>query len=236
MLVWQDYSFEHLSPQDLLVVFIDFEKILSKPELFENLIAELYPDEVERLHGIKAPKVKNQFIITRGLLRKILSEQLPANSNLNFLYTEQGKPYLTDKNIQFSISHTDNAGVLALSRSGAHGIDIEYIDRKVEYFSLAEIVFSKDEKLYLKASEDLGQAFFTCWTRKEAFVKAEGSGLNIDLKTLALTDAQGELIKTYSYQDKNWFNYELPVYDHYLLALTASVDDCNVKLRVFNPE
>lgn len=236
MLIWQDYSFEALSSQDILLVFVDFKKILLKPEIFSALMSELYPDEIERLQVMKAPKVKNQFAITRGLLRKILKEQFPANSNLNFFYTAQGKPYLVDESICFSISHTDHAGVLALSKSGTLGVDIEDSTRQVDYLSLAKTIFTKEEQLYLKNAENLGLAFFSCWTRKEAFIKAEGSGLNIDLKTLALTNALGELIKTYGYQDKNWFNHELPVYDHYLLALTASSDDCNVKLKVFNPD
>lgn len=87
------------------------------------------------------------------------------------------------KEINFNLSHSRGFMLLAVTRGREVGVDIELIDRDFATAEVAERFFSRREILSLRSQPDHLQteAFFHCWTRKEAYIKARGEGLSLPL-------------------------------------------------------
>jgi 4'-phosphopantetheinyl transferase len=161
------------------VCFNDFWNISEK--LFKNLSA----DEIKRAKRFHFENDKKHFIIGRGILRSLLGKFLNTEpSSIAFSYAKNGKPSIVipaDNNLFFNISHSHNRIVLALSYAADLGIDIEFRKELLDIDRLAKNYFSMNEnKIFSRLTEqEKSGAFFDCWTRKEAFVKAVGGGLTI---------------------------------------------------------
>jgi 4'-phosphopantetheinyl transferase len=131
---------------------------------------------------------RETFIVSRGILRLLLSKYLEtAPEKLVFKQGEYGKPYVQlnadQLSLQFNISHSKDLALFAFTLRNQIGIDIEYIREDFSYEEIAPRFFSKQESVILSAlpKEQRREAFFTCWTRKEAFIKAIGEGLSFPL-------------------------------------------------------
>lgn len=163
----------------------------------------LSSSEKEKADRFRFEKDKNCYVIARGLLRILLSRYLNIKSQkINFRYAEKGKPYLEHpSNIKFNLSHSKNYIVLAFTKNIELGIDVEYAKNNLEILQVAESFFSKQEIKALKSVQSIYRlsAFYNCWTRKEAFIKATGDGLSFPLNqfTVSLESSESaELIET----------------------------------------
>ena len=130
----------------------------------------------------------DQFIITRGALRCILAYYLDLTPrDVRFRYGSYGKPALdTDQNaadLRFNLSHTESLALLAVAPKRELGIDVERVRAGMAREGIAERFFAPVEVAALRAlpAHRQDDAFFACWTRKEAYVKARGEGLSIPL-------------------------------------------------------
>jgi 4'-phosphopantetheinyl transferase len=155
-------------------------------------VAILSPEERERMNRFHFPKDRVHYMSCHANLRRLLSHyQGCAPSELAFVANRFGKPELIRKAgarpLRFNLSHSGDVGLLAITRSGEIGADVEVI-RAIEP-EVAKANFSRRELADLKklrAGEWL-IGFFNCWTRKEAILKAEGCGLNIALDAFDVT-------------------------------------------------
>ncbi len=125
---------------------------------------------------------RRQYIVSHGALRDILSRCLGvAPAQLRFTQEAHGKPLLAEQEIplSFNLSHSGDLALIAVARGHALGIDIERIRPVDNWPRLAERLFSSAETASLTAMPEEQQlaAFFACWTRKEAYLKALGDGL-----------------------------------------------------------
>jgi 4'-phosphopantetheinyl transferase len=136
---------------------------------------------------------RHRFVAARALLRTLLGRilSLPPAS-LEFTYGSHGKPELTPalagSGIRFNLSHSDGRALVAWSHEAAVGADLERV-RPVAYGdAVARRFFSDDEQASLRGLEGAAwdEAFFRCWTRKEAYVKAIGDGLHIPLRSFSV--------------------------------------------------
>jgi 4'-phosphopantetheinyl transferase len=159
----------------------------------------LAPDEVDRAERFRLGKDRDQYVLARGILRNILSRYLhipPAQ--LRFEYNECGKPALRRDcggcSLTFNLSHVPGAAVFAVSSGRKVGVDLELVREGIEYEQIAERFFSPYEVGALRPlpTEAKLRAFFACWTRKEAYIKAKGNGLSLDLKSFDVAFAPGE--------------------------------------------
>jgi 4'-phosphopantetheinyl transferase len=154
-------------------------------EVIERLLKTLSPDEQERAQRYKFEKLRADFTVARGFLRETLSGYLGEKPiDLRFVYHGHGKPELSPPTgLYFNLSHTHRRAILAVTRSGRVGVDLEWMDRKVELAEIASRFFAPAESAGLKTlgGESLRRAFFAVWTRKEAFVKACGEGISLGL-------------------------------------------------------
>jgi 4'-phosphopantetheinyl transferase len=161
--------------------------------LLPRCLARLSPDERARAGRLRAPDALAAFAITRAALRDVLGRRLGVAARaLRFAEGPQGKPFLTEHpRLSFNVSHTQGRAAVAVSSCGPVGVDVERLDPRVDVDGLAERCFSPAEQAALRqvAGERRLRAFFDGWTRKEAFVKAVGTGLSHDLAsfTVALT-------------------------------------------------
>jgi 4'-phosphopantetheinyl transferase len=163
-------------------------------EQLQRFGAFLSEDEHARANRFVFERDRERFIVCRGLLRTLLSGYtgLPPDS-LRFQYGTKGKPELAGGNIHFNISHSAELVLLTFSRSQPLGIDVECIRVVPEAEQIAESHFSRVERAAFRSvpSHLKTEAFFNCWTRKEAFVKALGDGLYIPLGQFDVTIEPG---------------------------------------------
>jgi len=117
--------------------------------------------------------------------------------DLRLSYGEQGKPYLAGSNLRFNLSHTRSLALFAFAREVDLGIDVEDIQASDDLDAVTEQNFAPAERAALLAlpQPERAAAFYRCWTRKEALLKAEGSGLFRALDTFAVSFLSGEPAK-----------------------------------------
>ncbi|MEL6917841.1 MAG: 4'-phosphopantetheinyl transferase superfamily protein, partial [Bacteroidota bacterium] len=161
---------------------------------------------------------------------------------ITFLYGEHGKPeYVHPQNIQFNISHSQDILVLAFVKDHAIGIDIEKITKEVRVAEIAKNFFSPDEITALMSlpKRSRHKAFYRCWTRKEAFIKAKGSGLSfpLDAFTVSLdTDEDAQILKTdWKMSERlHWNLLSFKPYPGYLGAVSVNGSFESVKYLDWN--
>jgi len=173
--------------------------------------------ELQRAGRLRMPKLRERYIISRGLLRRLLGAYLDCRPELlHIACTLQGKPYLPASQLQFNLSHSRNAILFAVRHEKPIGIDVEYMRDSVDFVSLAKRFFSKQEYREINRLAGLGQrnAFYTCWTRKEAYLKATGKGL-AGLKEAALLEHGVQSVC------KDWIIIDLKMPEPYYVGAVA---------------
>ena len=170
-----------------------------------RLEATLSPDETVRANRFFLLTDRNHFVVARGILRELLGAYLrSAPANLQFNYGNYGKPVLVAKtsslSLQFNLSHSGGLAVYAFSLGRRLGIDVEQIRPQLAGEDIARRYFAERELAELRAlpPQLRAEGFFRCWTRKEAYVKAQGAGLSIPLDsfTVSLTPGRPEDLET----------------------------------------
>lgn len=175
---------------------VDLEQADDRVAALAEVLAD---DEQERANRFVFARDRRRFVVTRACLRVVLgaAEGRPPAS-IRFAYGERGKPSLagdaTLRPLHFSVSHTQEVAVIALSRHAALGVDVEALrplpdaaDIACRYFTAAEA----DTIATAPAAERL-LTFFLCWTRKEAVAKVQGDGLALALDRYRVSCRPGE--------------------------------------------
>jgi 4'-phosphopantetheinyl transferase len=156
--------------------------IAAGKDSFLGLCASLSREELEKADGFRFDKDRRSYIICRGLLRSILGTYLQVKpAEIQFQYGREGKPFLQDRAIHFSVSHSEDRVLYALCRNHELGVDLEYVRELPDVETLARHSFAPSE--YAAFCNTVPavrtRAFFCCWTRKEAYMKATGRGLSL---------------------------------------------------------
>jgi 4'-phosphopantetheinyl transferase len=150
----------------------------------------LSPDESARASRFHFPVDRERFAASRAWLRTILAAYLATDpARLNFAYSKREKPSLAlgsepaGSGLRFNISHSGGIALLAFTRHRELGVDIEQVRRDFDVAAIAHRFFSASEREALDAlpGEQRFAAFYRCWTRKEAYIKATGEGLSLPL-------------------------------------------------------
>ena len=211
-----------------------------------NLEQILSGDEIERANRFRFRKHKNQFVITRNLLRKILALYLKSNpKEILFEYSQFEKPYLANihnkTQIYFNASHSHNIVLFAFALNRSVGVDVEYVRLDFNHDEIARRFFSDDEvEEFLSVPEESRpEAFYNCWTRKEAFIKAIGEGLSYPLKDFDVTLKPGEpasilKIKGSRKEAARWTLKEIEGIPGYKTALAARAKNLEIIVRELN--
>jgi 4'-phosphopantetheinyl transferase len=169
------------------------------PEVLQRLLHTLDTDEQTRASRFHFDKHRRQFIVGRGFLRSLLGRYLEVKpEEVRFAYGPYGKPTLDNAHhagaLRFNASHSHELALYAFAQDHEVGIDLEYIKEGFATQEIAERFFSKYEVEVLRAlpRHEQAEGFFRCWTRKEAYIKAIGSGLSHPLDQFDVTLAPNE--------------------------------------------
>lgn len=142
---------------------------------------------------------RQRFIVGRGWLRRLLGRYLETDpAALELTYSPQGKPSLggafAHAGLHFNLAHSENLALLAVTRLGSVGVDVETVRPLADAEELVERFFSQRESgLFRQLPEDQKPtAFFHLWTRKEAWLKATGEGIAHSLNLVEVSFLPGE--------------------------------------------
>lgn len=145
-------------------------------------------EEIAKAKQFYFEKDRQYFVIAHGILRALLGRYLNISpSLLYFKYNVYGKPVLgspfSESHLQFNLSHSHDMALFAFTYRRQIGVDVEYMRSNINYEELARHSFSTHEQATLNALPQAlkQQAFFNGWTRKEAYIKARGTGLSLPL-------------------------------------------------------
>ncbi len=220
------------TPPSFPVGRVDIWKLsLDVPSHADPPASVLSSDELARASRFHFDKDRTRFIRCRSTLRSLLAGYLGVPSaEISFEYSTGGKPRLTarqnPRGLRFNLSHSANLALIAVGGDLQIGIDIEKIREEVDTAALAQRFFSPREGAGLQALPDHLRVpgFFACWTRKEAFLKATGTGLSFPLAEFSVTthpdqppqleDLQGD-----TDAHKRWFFTDLSVGSAYRATL-----------------
>jgi 4'-phosphopantetheinyl transferase len=165
-----------------------------------RLEQNLSADERERASRFRFARDRDRFIGARGLLREILALYLNASPRrLSFGYGAHGKPFLAGEEhstIRFNVSHSFDAMLLAVAHMREVGVDVEGVrNNGVAMEEIAETVLSEPEKRALArfGGEDERTTFLRFWTRKEAYIKADGRGVSLPLERIDVSAPEGRV-------------------------------------------
>jgi 4'-phosphopantetheinyl transferase len=197
----------------------------------------LSEDERARASRFVFPRDRDHFVASRGILRTILGRYLQRPAvGIDFTYEPQGKPKLRSSAvgspIRFNLSHSHGLAVYAFSIHREIGIDVEAIRPDFTGEQIAERFFSLKELAELRSlpPEQRDEAFFLCWTRKEAYVKAQGAGLGIPLDSFDVSLTPGTPETLVSSDSGRWMLRAFQPATGYAAAVVAEGRDWALRL------
>lgn len=184
--------------------------------------ALLNADERQRAGRLRDQRKARAWVVARGRLRQILAGYVDeAPEAVSFVVSGQGKPRLAvdaKAALAFNLSHAGDWGVCAVTAGSEVGIDVERVDRTLDYQPLAARFFSPAENVRLAACPSVRgrREFFRIWTRKEAWLKGKGGGflepdLTLDPVFLGSNCAKND----------SWCLRSFPVARHHLAAVAV---------------
>lgn len=182
--------FTQIIPGDVHVWWMVMDDLQAQSQVLLSFLSE---DETARAAQYRFEQDRNAYVTVRALLRILLGRYLEGDGHsLRFDYNSFGKPYVRAP-IAFNVAHTRQAGLLAFMLDApvggdSIGVDIERLRPEIVTDELASQVLSPLELARYRASREKSQLFFDIWTRKEAYVKALGTGLSTPLPSLTVLD------------------------------------------------
>jgi 4'-phosphopantetheinyl transferase len=206
---------------------------------FQSLLSS---DELVRANKFRFQKDRNLYSTAHGFLRLLLGSYLKCEPGaLEFGVNAYGKPFLMNRDIpnsiHFNLSHSCNYVAYAFNQTYEIGIDIEEMRPDFATQKIAEQFFSDHEVSVFKtlSESDRVEAFYNCWTRKEAFIKAVGEGLSYPLRDFDVSLKPGESaellrIRTDAGEAFRWTLQDIPVAAGYKAAFAVRTKDLEVKI------
>lgn len=169
-------------------------RLVARPAMLQRSWEILDREERIRAERFQFEIHRNNFILSHGFMREVLGRYLETDpAKIAFRIDRYGKPHLAGiDGLQFNLSESGSLAALAISYGRLVGVDVERIRPIPDLDAMADQCFSESERAVLRAlsSTEKEAAFFTFWTRKEAYIKAVGKGLSIPLHSF---DTSSEL-------------------------------------------
>jgi 4'-phosphopantetheinyl transferase len=218
------------------------------------LTALLSANEGTRARRFHFERDRRRFVVGRASLRLLLARYLSIPpQRITFAYGEQGKPALAQAHyskpsgepLRFNLAHSDQLALFAITRTGRIGIDIERIKPldDGEIGQMAERYFAAEEHEVLRGllPPARNEAFYTYWTRKEAYIKALGSGLSAPLDSFAVSVAPDEPAQLLRIDESaeaaaHWVLYPLSPGAGYVATLAADEPPLRLRCWSWSPE
>jgi 4'-phosphopantetheinyl transferase len=216
----------------------DLEAISADEAHWQGVLSS---DELRRASRFHFSRDRQCFVAARALLRTILAGYLQTDAkSVTFSYSKKEKPFLGSAHgntgVTFNVSHSSGIALLAFTRRREIGVDVERVRTDSDREAIARRFFSINEQNQLAAlpEEQRADAFFRCWTRKEAYIKATGDGLSLPLNQFDVSldvDKTNVLLATRpdSGEAGHWLLREVPAGPGYMAALCVRGKDWKLK-------
>jgi 4'-phosphopantetheinyl transferase len=176
-----------LGPHDVHLWIAAIPDCLPALDDYQRVLAE---EERERAGRFHFDRDRRRYAITRGILRKLIG-RYTGRTDVILACNRYGKPALDDRTsaLRFNVAHSRDLALFGFTLQHEIGVDVEWIRPDFATTDVAERFFAPDEAIALEALPQpmRVQAFFNCWTRKEAYLKARGMGLSLGLHSFAVT-------------------------------------------------
>jgi 4'-phosphopantetheinyl transferase len=200
-------------------------------DMFTSVLSD---DERERAARYRTEPLQQSFRRCRSALRLVLARYVnrPA-SELAFRYGEFGKPELIEHRLQFNLSHSREHALVAIS-SHAVGIDLEFMGKPdVDLPGMIDMVCHEEEKSQLSAlsENEKSTAFYHLWSRKEAYCKMLGTGLQTALPGLRFRPSNDRSIFEVDAARANrtaCFVYDLALLDNFSAAICLPLANARI--------
>jgi 4'-phosphopantetheinyl transferase len=200
---------------------------------FKRMLSE---EERRRAERFGMEHLQRRFIVAHGVMRSVLGGCLScAPSEVEYAYGVRGKPRLVHAEIEFNLAHSDELGLLAVTRGMAVGVDVEKLRPMPDGLDIARRFFSAREVAMFETVPVAGhdEAFFNLWTRKEAWLKATGDGISESLSKVEFTFRSKEIPEVIAIDGsadaaKKWSLFALSPAPNYVGALAIPAKDVQI--------
>jgi 4'-phosphopantetheinyl transferase len=228
-------------------VWLAFDREIDDPAVLDAFEALLTPEELATRARLRAPDLPRQYLVTRALLRSLLSAYAPGTAPLQWRFEvgANGKPALArpfaDTGLSFNLAHTAGLVAIAVARERTLGVDVEFFRPRGPPLHVAPRYFTAAEAAALEAlPQDQRMArFYALWTLKESWLKATGEGLagGLDRVSFRFEDLRFAAGVSFNDDHADWrFWQAAPSPEHLLaLALRSQLDAVDVSLFRFEP-
>lgn len=227
--------FPYLAPNEIHVWLTSTKVDKKQLAILWNILT---PTEKGKTNQFKFAKLKHRFIISQGTLRFLLGKYLKIKPELIvFERNKYGKPYVKNLStaIKFNLSHAHNLILFAFTLKHEIGVDIELARRNFPIDEISKRFFHADENQALLAlpAKQRVAAFFNCWVKKEALIKAIGLGLfyALDKFNVDFSAHQSKVQIENLAKKSSWSVRKLSVPPNYLAALAT--ENQNAKIKFF---
>jgi len=213
----------------------------------DELTQLLSDDELAKVTRFHFERHRRRLIVARGTLRVMLGHYAGVEpGQLRFTYGPHGKPHLADpiqgRDLQFNLAHSQELALYAFARRRQIGVDLEFVRSIPDFDQNGFRLFSDREKEVFHAlpEDQRLTAFFTCWTRKEAYIKARGDGLSIPLGKIEVSLTPSEpatllAVEADVEKSSQWSLRDLAPGPGYVGALAAEGTDWQTACWQYSP-
>jgi len=197
----------------------------------------LSPDECERASRYLFERHSRRYVVARGSLRALLASYLDERpTDLAFVVSPYGKPRLCGREgFHFNMTHSHELALCAVGRQEL-GIDVEWVRPLPSMMHIASQSFHPREVVRLRqlGGDGVERAFFRCWSRKEAYIKALGQGLSIPLDSFAVSIGDDAcLLESAGESADGWRIVNLDAGPDYAAALALAAPGIHIDDRLW---
>ena len=213
------------------------------PDLLAIYLADLNSDEIVRSERYRRQVDRTNFIVSRAVLKRLIASKLSINtSNVEFDENPFGKPHIIQNHkLQFNLSHSGKLAIIGFTENHRIGVDVEYMKDDIEYKNIAKHHFAPEEYEVLLSQPNnlLREYFYRCWTRKESFIKAEGSGVSYPLDSFIVSmnsDNEAAILnmKDPSENQSEWSMHSFVPAANYIAAVTVNCGNSMLEPKIWD--
>lgn len=229
------------SKGEIHIWYISLDQWRKKTGELKSLLS---PEEITRGERFVIPDRANDFYIQKGLIRLLLSQYLNQNpENILFSSSETGKPFISNTELHYNVSHSNDLLLCGLSADAPLGVDIQHIYAISPLDRIIKKILSPSEIKLIStiSSDEYLDHFFTIWAAKEAFLKASGEGFSRSPNQFTVYHLEdneiflkydGDQVKT---ADDIWTIRDLKIDPDYKAVLVYAEEIIDIKVEQFIP-
>lgn len=223
---WLPYS-RHTDKSDLSIFRIHVPQFVSCLDYLHSL---LKPEEETRKNKYRFERDQQRFVVTRGILRILLGQHADQSPKaIGFTVGSNKKPQLNCfPDLHYNVSHSGDWILIGIANRTI-GVDLEKINTDFLFQDVIAYSFSEAEKTHLAMNQNNSAVFYQLWTRKEAFVKATGQGIDANFNRIPCLNGNHPVDS-----DKSWLVSSFNVAENYVATVAYPVESVAATINFYD--